>query len=119
MARVGPQRHRKKMVKERNMCIEHRRNDTEGACALKNHKSHGHGRLKPCELDPILQYNTEPSTNSTAHKSGVDTTLLLRNTYVVLLRTFLALLSKSRKGERKYVCIKGIAMWLSKIPKAR
>ena len=83
------------------MCIEHRRNDTKGPRVQKKHKAGGHGGLKPCDLDPILQYNSEPSTTSTAHKLGVDTTVLLRNTYVVLLRTFLALLSKSHKGERK------------------
>jgi hypothetical protein len=105
------------------MCIEHQRKDTEGgkteACAQKNHTSHGQDGLKPCDLASVLQYYSEPSTTSTVHKLGVDTTLLLRNTCVVLLRTFLALLAKSHKGQRKYVRIEGTAMWLSKIPKAR
>jgi len=84
------------------------------ACAQKNHTSHRHGGLKPCDLDPIMQYNSEPSTTCTAHKLGVDTTLSLRNTYVALLRMFMALLSKPPKGQRK-----GTAVWLSKIPKVQ
>jgi len=124
MARVGLQRHRIKKNGKGMKYVhwaseEWYRGDKTEACAQKNHTSHGHCGLKPCDLDSILQYNSEPSTSSTAHKLGVDITLLLRNTYVVLLRTFLALLPKSHKGERKYVRIKGTAMWLSKIPKAR
>jgi hypothetical protein len=83
------------------------------ACAQKNHTSHRPGGLKPCDLAPMLQRNSKPSPTSTAHKLSVDTTSLLLNTYTVLLRAFLALLSKLHKGMRQYVRIKRTAMWSS------